>query len=100
MFATYLNQVGASEAELEAAAAAMHHSRSTQRLHYDRQDKINKVQSVIELNRCLFDSIRNHSLSLEALPLTEGQWVDYRCLTDQQVQSLLQQIKRLSKHQA
>ena len=97
MFVTYLNQIGASEAELEAAATAMRHHRSTQRKHYDRLDKVNKVQPVMEFNRALFASTDSSSVETTALPMTAGGWVDYRQLTDQQLQRLLQQLKRPSK---
>lgn len=97
MFVTYLNQVGASESELEAAATAMRHHRSTQRKHYDRLDKVTKVQPVMEFNRALFASTDSASAETTALPMTAGGWLDYRQLTDQQLQQLLQQLKRPSK---
>jgi hypothetical protein len=97
MFVSYLNQIGAAEAELEAAAAAMKHQRSTQRNHYDRQDKFSKTQPAIDYNCRLFDQSEASSAQADALPLTEGGWVDYRQLSDQQLQRLLQQVKRLPK---
>lgn len=97
MFVTYLNQIGASEAELEAAATAMRHCRSTQRKHYDRLDKVSKMQPVMEFNRHLFAPPDSSPAETMALPITEGGWVDYRQLTDQQLQRLLQQLKRLFK---
>jgi hypothetical protein len=97
MFVSYLNQIGLSEAEHEAAATAMKHLRSTQRSHYDKQDKISKMQPAIDYNCRLFAPSGHSSVQTDALPLTEGGWVDYRQLSDQQLQRLLQQVKRLPK---
>jgi hypothetical protein len=98
MFVTYLNQVGASEAELEAAAAAMHHGRATQRAHYDRQDKLSKMQPILTLHQQLVTGQSAQCNAAEtALPLTAGGWVDYRCLSDSQLRQLIQQLKRSPK---
>lgn len=46
MFVTHLKDSGATEAELEAAAYAMHHSRQMQSKVYDEQSKANKMAPV------------------------------------------------------
>ncbi|PSN13797.1 hypothetical protein C7293_14355 [filamentous cyanobacterium CCT1] len=95
MFVTYLNQVGASEAELEAAAAAMHHSRATQRSYYDHQDKVSKMQPILTLHQQLMAGQSAQPDAAEtAFPFTAGGWVDYRRLSDSQLRQLIQQLKR------
>ncbi len=49
MFVTYLKERGATEAELESAAAVMRHSRATQSKIYDQQNLHSKLQPSLDL---------------------------------------------------
>ena len=51
IYVTYLKDSGATEAELEAAAYAMQHSRRMQSQTYDEQNKINKMNPIHEFNK-------------------------------------------------
>jgi len=50
MFITYLNNDGATDAELNAAAEAMHHSRKMQETVYNSQTMVDKVKPVYKRN--------------------------------------------------
>ena len=50
MYVTYLKDTGASEAELEAAATWMHHSRYMQKMVYDAQEQQAKLAPIMALN--------------------------------------------------
>ena len=54
MYITYLKNSRATEAELEAAAAAMHHSREMQSKVYDQQTTAEKIKPIFEFNQNLF----------------------------------------------
>lgn len=43
MFVTYLNNIEATDAEKDAAARAMHHSRKAQSKYYDKQEQMKKI---------------------------------------------------------
>ncbi|MBD2075504.1 hypothetical protein H6F86_16695 [Phormidium sp. FACHB-592] len=62
MYVTYLKDNGASEAELDAAAVAMHHSRRTQSEDYDKQEKQNKVAPIYKFNQNVFNKVFGSSL--------------------------------------
>ena len=51
IYVTYLKDIGATEAELEAAAYAMRHSRKTQSGIYDAQEKQNKLAPILSLTK-------------------------------------------------
>ncbi|MBW4451075.1 MAG: hypothetical protein KME38_30760 [Spirirestis rafaelensis WJT71-NPBG6] len=51
MYVTFLKDSGATEAELEAAAYWMHHSRRMQSQIYDEQDRINKMAPIHDFNK-------------------------------------------------
>jgi hypothetical protein len=57
MYVTYLKDSGASEAELEAAACAMHHSRRMQSQIYDEQDRMNKMAPIVEFNERVWQKV-------------------------------------------
>lgn len=47
IFVTYLRSIGATEEQLDSAAAAMRHSRKTQQRVYDLQDNQEKMQTIL-----------------------------------------------------
>jgi hypothetical protein len=51
MYVTYLKDLGATEAELEAAAARMRHSRKMQSEDYDQQERSKKVAPVQDFHK-------------------------------------------------
>lgn len=53
MYITYLRNQGASEAELDAAARAMQHSRARQNADYDRQQQLDKQEPIHAFNQRL-----------------------------------------------
>lgn len=53
MFVTYLRQMGASEKELDSAAATMRHSRKTQQEVYDLQDRQEKMQTILDYTQTI-----------------------------------------------
>ena len=55
MYVTYLKKSRASEAELEAAARAMGHSRAMQSAEYDEQDLQDKIAPISTFNQQLFN---------------------------------------------
>lgn len=55
MYITYLKNSKATEAELEAAATAMHHSREMQSKVYDQRTKAEKMKPIFEFNQNLFE---------------------------------------------
>lgn len=63
MYVTYLMDSGASEAELEGAACAMHHSRRMQSLIYDKQTQLRKVAPTNQFNQRTIKKILGNSKS-------------------------------------
>jgi hypothetical protein len=59
MFVTYLKENQASEAELESASVAMHHSKETQAQFYDQQTQQSKLKPIYEFNKLLFQKAFN-----------------------------------------
>ena len=51
MYVTYLKDSGATEAELEAAATRMRHSRKMQSENYDQQERSKKVAPVQDFHK-------------------------------------------------
>jgi hypothetical protein len=86
MYVTFLRNSGASEAELEAAARAMHHSRAMQAAEYDEQELQDKLAPIRALQA--FDSC-----SKQALPLTAHGQLKLRDLSDVQIKALLQELR-------
>ncbi|HEY9695836.1 MAG TPA: hypothetical protein V6D10_00985 [Trichocoleus sp.] len=56
MYITHLKNLGATETELEAAAAWMHHSRYMQSRTYNQQEQQAKLQPVLALNQRILQS--------------------------------------------
>lgn len=96
MYVTYLKKSGASEAELEAAAKAMHHSRSMQRIHYDEQDLQDKIAPISAFNQQLFKQAFS-AQDVSSLPLTADGQLRLRDLSDAQLKSLSQQLRQEQK---
>ena len=57
MFITYLNNDGATDAELKGAAEAMHHSRKMQETVYNSQTMVDKVKPVYKRNEKMFKEV-------------------------------------------
>jgi integrase len=49
MYISYLEESGTPEYIMESTARSMHHSRSTQRRHYDKRQKSKKMQPGLDL---------------------------------------------------
>ena len=65
IYVTYLKEMGATEAELEAAAAAMQHSRKMQSTVYDKQVQFEKMNPVLDLNERIWAKFKAKPKTLE-----------------------------------
>lgn len=92
MYVTHLKNSGASEAQLEAAARAMMHSRAMQTTEYDQQDLRDKVAPIAAYNRQLFQ----HKFQMQEareLPLTSEGELRVQALSDAQLKVMRQQLQ-------
>lgn len=93
MYVTHLKNCGASEAELDAAAKAMHHSRAMQSAEYDEQDLRDKIAPISAFNQKLFKQAFQSS-EKQALPLTRDGQISLGDLSDGQIKELLQGFRK------
>jgi hypothetical protein len=93
MYVTHLKNCGASEAELDAAAKAMHHSRAMQSAEYDEQDLRDKIAPISAFNQKLFKQAFQSS-EKQALPLTTDGQISLGDLSDGQIKELLQGFRK------
>ncbi|MBD2234087.1 hypothetical protein [Phormidium tenue] len=96
MYVTYLKRSRASEAELEAAARAMHHSRAMQSRQYDEQDLQDKIAPISAFNQQLFKQVFSAQDAAE-LPLTADGQLRLRDLSEAQIKALSQQLRQENK---
>lgn len=96
MYVTYLKKSRASEAELEAAARAMHHSRRMQRESYDEQELQEKIAPISAFNQQLFNQAFSAQDAVE-LPLTADGQLRLRDLSEAQIKALSQQLRQEQK---
>jgi hypothetical protein len=96
MYVTFLRKSNASEAELEAAARAMHHSRAMQSAEYDQQDLQDKLAPIRAFNQRLlaqaFDSTER-----PPLPLTADGQLKLADLSDEHLKALLKSLRAEEK---
>jgi hypothetical protein len=92
MYVTYLKNANASEAELEAAARAMHHSRAMQSAEYDQQDLQSKLNPILSFNQRVLTQAFSADERLP-LPLTADGQLKVRDLSDGQLKELLQRLR-------
>lgn len=92
MYVTFLKNSNASEAELEAAARAMHHSRAMQSAQYDEQDLQDKLAPILAFNQRLLSQAFDAS-DRQALPLTADGQLKLCDLSDGQLKELMQSLR-------
>lgn len=96
MYVTHLKNRNASEAELEAAARAMHHSRAMQSAEYDQQDLQDKLAPIRAFNQRLlaqaFDGVER-----PPLPLTADGQLKLADLSDEHLKALLKSLRAEEK---
>ncbi|MGB3515656.1 MAG: hypothetical protein WBA43_04315 [Elainellaceae cyanobacterium] len=92
MYVTFLKNSNASEAELEAAARAMHHSRAMQSQQYDQQDLQDKLAPILAFNQRLLSQAFDAS-DKQALPLTADGQLKLCGLSDGQLKELMQSLR-------
>lgn len=96
MYVTYLKNSKASEAELEAAARAMLHSREMQRESYDEQALQDKIAPISAFNQQLFNQAFS-TQDVSSLPLTADGQLRLRDLSEAQIKALRQQLRQEQK---
>ncbi|MBD1877214.1 hypothetical protein H6F75_27400 [Nodosilinea sp. FACHB-131] len=92
MYVTFLKNSNASEAELEAAARAMHHSRAMQAAQYDEQELQDKLAPILAFNQRLLSQAFDAS-DKQALPLTADGQLKLCDLSDGQLKELMQFLR-------
>lgn len=92
MYVTFLKNSNASEAELEAAARAMHHSRAMQSAQYDEQELQDKLAPILAFNQRLLSQAFDAS-DKQALPLTADGQLKLCDLSDGQLKDLMQSLR-------
>ncbi len=92
MYVTFLKNSNASEAELEAAARAMHHSRAMQSAQYDEQQLQDKLAPILAFNQRLLSQAFDAS-DKQALPLTADGQLKLCDLSDGQLKELMQSLR-------
>ncbi len=93
MYVTFLKDSNASEAELEAAARAMHHSRAMQSAVYDQQELHDKLAPIMEFNQQVLRKTFQGK-SKQTLPLTPEGQIRVRDLSDDQLKELQKEFRQ------